>query len=138
MSEEKKYTVIDRRGEEKFEEERETPKVEAASTPASSTTSTTVVYGTSMWHDRVLVLPDPENHRQQNGVWLAGEDDMRTGTVTSVGPGRFDVRGTKVPMTAKIGQRVLYGKWAGAPITVGGTDMRVMRDGEIFCEIFEE
>lgn len=135
MSEEKKYTVIDRRGEEKFEEERETPKVEAASTPASSTT---VVYKTRMAHDRVQVRPDEDNVRQQNGLWLAGEDDMRTGTVTAIGAGRYDIRGNLVPMFAKVGMRILYGKYAGSPITVGGTSMRTMRDGEIFCEIFEE
>ncbi len=82
--------------------------------------------------DRVLVEPMPAENKTASGIIIpdtAKEKPMR-GTVVAAGPGKPDE-----PVTVKVGDVVLYGKYAGTELTVDGKDYLIMRESDIFAII---
>jgi chaperonin GroES len=80
--------------------------------------------------DRVLVEPAPAEQKTASGIIIpdtAKEKPMR-GTVVAAGNGKKDE-----PMTVKVGDTVLYGKYAGTELAVDGKDYLIMRESDIFC-----
>lgn len=82
--------------------------------------------------DRVLVEPAAAEEKTAGGIIIpdtAKEKPMR-GTVVAAGNGKKDE-----PMTVKVGDTVLYGKYAGTELAVDGKDYLIMRESDIFCII---
>ena len=82
--------------------------------------------------DRVLVEPMPAENKTASGIIIpdtAKEKPMR-GTVVAAGPGKPDE-----PVTVKVGDVVLYGKYAGTELTVDGKDYLIMRESDIFAVV---
>jgi chaperonin GroES len=82
--------------------------------------------------DRVLVEPMPAENKTASGIIIpdtAKEKPMR-GTVVAAGPGK-----PEEPVTVKVGDVVLYGKYAGTELTVDGKDYLIMRESDIFAII---
>ena len=80
--------------------------------------------------DRVLVKPAAAEERTAGGIYIpdtAKEKPMR-GEVVAVGNGKPDE-----PMTVKVGDMVLYGKYAGTELSVEGTDYLIMREADLFA-----
>jgi chaperonin GroES len=80
--------------------------------------------------DRVLVEPAAAEEKTAGGIIIpdtAKEKPMR-GTVVAAGNGKKDE-----PMTVKVGDTVLYGKYAGTELAVDGKDYLIMRESDIFC-----
>jgi len=82
--------------------------------------------------DRVLVKAAAAEEKTASGLFIpdtAKEKPMR-GTVMAAGKGKPDE-----PMTVKVGDEVLYGKYAGTEITVDGEEYLIMRESDIFAVI---
>jgi chaperonin GroES len=82
--------------------------------------------------DRVLVKPAAAEEKTASGIIIpdtAKEKPMK-GEVVAVGTGKKDE-----PMTVKVGNTVLYGKYAGTEITIEGTEYLIMRESDIFAII---
>ncbi|HQQ93524.1 MAG TPA: co-chaperone GroES [Bacteroidia bacterium] len=82
--------------------------------------------------DRVLVEPAPAETKTSGGIIIpdtAKEKPMR-GKVVAVGNGK-----PEEPMTVKVGDMVLYGKYAGTEINVDGTEYLIMRESDIYAII---
>ena len=82
--------------------------------------------------DRVVVKPKAAEEKTASGLFIpdtAKEKPMQ-GEVVSVGPGRYE-NGTKIDMTVKTGDAVLYGKYAGTEITIDGQDYLIVRESDI-------
>ena len=82
--------------------------------------------------DRVLVQPEAAEEKTASGIIIpdtAKEKPMR-GTVVAVGNGKVDE-----PLTVRVGDTVLYGKYAGTELTVNDTDYLIMRETDIFAII---
>ena len=82
--------------------------------------------------DRVLVEAAPAETRTACGLIIpdtAKEKPMK-GKVLAVGNGKVDE-----PMTVKVGDTVLYGKYAGTEIQVDGKDLLIMRESDIYAII---
>jgi chaperonin GroES len=80
--------------------------------------------------DRVVVQAEPAEAKTAGGIIIpdtAKEKPVR-GTVLAVGPGKKDE-----PTTVKVGDTVLYGKYAGTEITVDGQDLLIMRESDLFA-----
>jgi chaperonin GroES len=85
--------------------------------------------------DRVLVKPLEEEDKTPGGIILpdtAKEKPMR-GEVVAVGKGRIDEKGERLPMDVKVKDVVLYGKYSGTEIKVGGEDYLIMRESDILA-----
>jgi chaperonin GroES len=82
--------------------------------------------------DRVLVKPADAEEKTKGGLIIpdtAKEKPMK-GKVIAVGSGKKDE-----PMTVKVGDSVLYGKYAGTEITIEGEDYLIMRESDIFAVV---
>ena len=78
--------------------------------------------------DRVLVEPAPAEEKTAAGIIIpdTAKEKPQKGTVVAVGPGKKDE-----PMTVKVGDEVLYGKYAGTEITIDGKNYLIMRESDI-------
>ena len=79
--------------------------------------------------DRVLVQADPAEEKSKGGIIIpdTAKETPQKGTVLAVGKGTKDE-----PMTVKVGDSVLYGKYSGTEITVEGEEVLFMKESDIF------
>ncbi len=82
--------------------------------------------------DRVLVEAAAAEDKTAGGIIIpdTAKEKPQKGTVVAVGPGKKDE-----PMTVKIGDSVLYGKYAGTEITIDGANYLIMRESDIVAVI---
>jgi chaperonin GroES len=80
--------------------------------------------------DRVLVEPAAAEEKTSGGIIIpdTAKEKPQKGTIVAVGPGKKKDE----PITVKVGDKVLYGKYAGTEITIDGTDYLIMRQDDIF------
>lgn len=82
--------------------------------------------------DRVLIKPMEAETKTASGIFIpdSAKEKPQQGKVVAVGKGTKDE-----PMTVKVGDTVLYGKYAGTELKFDGTDYLIMRENEIFAII---
>ncbi len=82
--------------------------------------------------DRVLVEAAAAEDKTAGGIIIpdTAKEKPQKGTVVAVGPGKKDE-----PMTVKVGDSVLYGKYAGTEITIDGANYLIMRESDIVAVI---
>lgn len=82
--------------------------------------------------DRVLVEPAPAEEKTAGGIIIpdTAKEKPQKGTIVAIGPGKKDE-----PMTVKVGDKVLYGKYAGTEITIEGKDYMIMRESDVVAVI---
>jgi chaperonin GroES len=80
--------------------------------------------------DRVLVVPAPAEEKTASGIIIpdTAKEKPQKGKVVAVGPGKKDE-----PITVKVGDHVLYGKYGGTEITIEGNDYLIMRESDIYA-----
>ena len=80
--------------------------------------------------DRVLVKPLPAEKMTASGLIIpdSAKEKQQKGTVIAIGNGLKDE-----PMTVKIGDTVLFGKYAGTELVVDGTEYLIMRESDILA-----
>ena len=80
--------------------------------------------------DRVVVEAAAAEEKTAGGIIIpdTAKEKPQRGTVMAVGTGKKDE-----PMTCKVGDTVLYGKYAGTEVTWEGKDYLIMREADIFC-----
>jgi len=80
--------------------------------------------------DRVLVLPAAAEEKTSSGLYIpdSAKEKPQRGTVIAIGTGKKDE-----PLTVKVGDTVLYGKYSGTELTVDGGDYLIMRESDIFA-----
>ena len=80
--------------------------------------------------DRVVVEADAAEEKTASGIFIpdTAKEKPQKGKVLAVGTGKIDE-----PMTVKLGDTVLYGKYSGTEINVDGTDVLIMRESDIFA-----
>lgn len=79
-------------------------------------------------NDRVVVKPAPASEKSQGGIIIpdTAKEKPQQGEIVAVGPGKDDIK-----MTVKVGDTVLYGKYAGQELNFEGTDYLIMREDDI-------
>jgi len=91
--------------------------------------------------DRVIVEPSEQEEKTASGIILpeTAKEKPQEGKVLAVGPGKFDDEGKKrLPMDVKVGDTVLFAKYAGSEIKVeGDRKVIVMRESDILATIEE-
>jgi chaperonin GroES len=84
-------------------------------------------------HDRVIVKRVEAERTTASGIVIpdsAGEKPDQ-GEVLAVGPGKRDDAGKYIALDVKVGDRVLFGKYAGQSVKVDGQEVLVMREEDI-------
>ncbi|NMC43104.1 MAG: co-chaperone GroES [candidate division Zixibacteria bacterium] len=85
--------------------------------------------------DRVMVKPIEPAEVKKGGIIIpdtAKEKPMH-GEVKAVGTGRQTEDGKVIPMTVKVGNKILYGKYSGTEISVDGEEMLIMRESDVLA-----
>ena len=82
--------------------------------------------------DRVLVEPLEAETKTASGIIIpdSAKEKPQPGVVIAVGAGKKDE-----PMTVKVGEKVLYGKYSGNEISVDGKKYLIMHESDIFAII---
>ena len=85
--------------------------------------------------DRVVVEPAPAEDKSAGGIILpdTAQEKPQQGTVVAVGPGKVSDSGSKVDMTVKKSDKVLYGKYSGSEVTFDVVDYVIMRESDILA-----
>ena len=80
--------------------------------------------------DRVLIEAAPAEEKTAFGIIIpdTAKEKPQNGKVVAVGPGKKDE-----PMTVKVGDSVLYGKYSGTELSVEGKEYLIMRESDIFA-----
>lgn len=81
-------------------------------------------------HDRIIVKPAKAEEKTAGGIIIpdTAKEKPQRGTVIAAGPGKKDE-----PVTVKVGDTVLYGKYSGTEIQLEGEDLLIMRESDILA-----
>lgn len=85
-------------------------------------------------HDRVVVKRVDEETKTAGGILLPGKaaEKPSMGEVLAVGPGKALDNGTVRTIGLKVGDKVLFGQYAGSTVKVDGDELLVLSETEIF------
>ncbi|OIQ78378.1 10 kDa chaperonin 3 [mine drainage metagenome] len=84
-------------------------------------------------HDRVIVKRLEEERKTASGIVIpdTAAEKPDQGEVVAVGPGKRDDNGKQITLDVKVGDKVLFGKYAGQTVKVSGNELLVMREEDI-------
>ena len=84
--------------------------------------------------DRVVVERVEAEEKTASGIVLPGSaaEKPDTGIVIAIGDGRVLENGTKISMNVKVGDKIIFGKYAGQSVKLNGKELLVMREDDIF------
>lgn len=82
--------------------------------------------------DRVVVEPAAAEEKTSSGIIIpdTAKEKPQRGKVVAIGNGKKDE-----PLTVKVGDVVLYGKYSGTEISIEGNDYLIMKESDIFAII---
>ncbi|CAH2786511.1 MAG: Heat shock protein 10 kDa family chaperone GroES [uncultured Caballeronia sp.] len=85
-------------------------------------------------HDRVIVKRLDQETKTASGIVIpeAAAEKPDQGEVLAIGPGKRDDKGAHA-LDVKVGDRVLFGKYAGQTVKVDGQELLVMREEDIMA-----
>lgn len=82
--------------------------------------------------DRVLVEPDSAETKTASGIIIpdTAKEKPQSGKILAVGSGKKDE-----PMTVKVGDKILYGKYSGTEVIIEGKELLIMRESDIYAVV---
>jgi len=86
-------------------------------------------------YDRVLLKRIEPQEQIRGGIIIpdTAKEKPQEAEVVSVGEGKFDDEGKRVPMTVKAGDRILIGKYTGQDIKIDDVEYTIVREDEILA-----
>ncbi len=84
-------------------------------------------------HDRVIVRRMEEERTSAGGIVIpdSATEKPAQGEILAVGKGKISEAGDVTPLDVKVGDKVLFGKYAGTEVKVEGEELLVMREEDI-------
>ncbi|GAB6162023.1 co-chaperone GroES [Desulfothermus naphthae] len=88
-------------------------------------------------HDRVLVKRLEEEEKTKGGIIIpdTAKEKPIKGEVIAVGPGRLTDDGKRIEMSVKVGDKVMFSKYAGTEVKIEGEEYLIMREDDIVAII---
>jgi chaperonin GroES len=85
--------------------------------------------------DRVIVQPGEGEEKTASGIVIpdTAKEKPQEGKVLAVGPGRYE-DGKLIPLDVKPGDTVIYSKYGGTEVKVGGKDMLILSERDILAK----
>ena len=85
--------------------------------------------------DRIVIQPTPREEMTKSGIVLpdTAKEKPQEGSVIAVGPGAFDNDGKRVPIDVKVGDKVLYAKYAGTEFKIDDEDLLIVSQKDILA-----
>lgn len=90
--------------------------------------------------NRVVVEPIEEDEVTPGGIVLpeTAKEKPQQGKVLAVGPGERDEKGQRIPLDVKVGDRVLFAKYAGTEVKLEGKKLLILRESDILAVVDEK
>ena len=87
--------------------------------------------------DRIVVLAEEAEDKTAGGILLpdSAKQKPQQGKVVAAGPGRLTDAGTRAALGVKVGDTVLYGKYSGSDVEVGGTEYKILRESDVLAKL---
>lgn len=84
-------------------------------------------------HDRVAVKAIEQDTKTAGGIIIpdTAKEKPQQGEIVAVGAGARNSKGEIVPLTVKVGDKILYGKWSGTEVKIGGDTLLIMRESDL-------
>ncbi|MEN9341583.1 MAG: hypothetical protein RJA32_486 [Pseudomonadota bacterium] len=88
-------------------------------------------------HDRVIIKRLDNETKTASGLVIpeTAAEKPDQGEILAVGSGKKDESGKVIPLDVKVGDRVLFGKYAGQTVKVDGDELLVMREEDIMAVV---
>jgi chaperonin GroES len=87
--------------------------------------------------DRVILKSMEAEAKTAGGIIIPdnAKEKPQKGEIVAVGPGKMNDKGTRNEMTVKVGDKVLYGKYAGTEVTIDGNEYLIVRESDILAVV---
>jgi chaperonin GroES len=87
--------------------------------------------------DRLVVKPLEEEEVTPGGIVLpeTAKEKPQKGEVLALGPGARDDQGKRIAMDVSVGDEVLFAKYAGTEVKIGGDELLILRESDILAII---
>ena len=84
-------------------------------------------------HDRVLVRRIEAEEKTAGGIIIpdTAKEKPQEGEVVAVGPGTRNEQGVLNATELKAGDKILFGKWSGTEVKLGGEDLIIMKESDV-------
>jgi len=85
--------------------------------------------------DRIVVKRLEEEEKTAGGIIIpdTAKEKPQQGKVMAAGDGKFRDNGTRSPLDVKVGDRILFSKYAGTDIKVEGEELLIMREDDVLA-----
>jgi chaperonin GroES len=86
--------------------------------------------------DRVVVRAMEETEQMRGGLFIpdTAKEKPQQGEIVATGPGKYE-DGKLIPMTCKVGDKVLYGKYSGTEVTIDDEALLILRESDVLAVI---
>ena len=87
--------------------------------------------------DRVVVKPIEREERTKSGIVLpdTAKEKPQEGEIVAAGPGRVNDDGKRIPLDVKVGDKVIYSKFAGTEYKEGDQEYLILRESDILAKV---
>ena len=87
--------------------------------------------------DRVVIRPTPREEMTKSGIVLpdTAKEKPQEGSIVAAGPGRLTDEGEREPMDIKVGDKVLYAKYAGTEFKLDDEDLLIVSQKDILAVV---
>jgi chaperonin GroES len=84
--------------------------------------------------DRIVVKPSEGEEMTASGLVIpdTAKEKPQEGEVLAVGPGRFE-DGNRVPLDVKVGDKVIYSKYGGTEVKIGGDELLILSARDVLA-----
>ncbi len=85
--------------------------------------------------DRILVRRLENEQKTSGGIIIpdTAKEKPVEGIIMAVGTGRVSDSGSNIPVSLKIGDRVMFDKWSGKEVKVSGEEMLIMKESDVIA-----
>ncbi len=87
--------------------------------------------------DRVVIKPSNREEVSKSGIIIpdTAKEKPQEGSIIAVGPGRLNEEGKRVAMELKVGDKVLYAKYAGTEIKLDNEEYLILRENDVMGKL---
>ncbi len=86
--------------------------------------------------DKVIIRPIEQETISKSGIIIpdTAKEKSQEGEVVSVGPGKINDDGTRIAMSVKTGDRVIYAKYGGSEVKLGDEKLLIVSESDIIAK----
>src|SRR5450432_874825 len=90
-------------------------------------------------HDRVVVKRIDAEEKSSGGIIIpdTAQEKPSQGQIVAIGPAGRDEAGKPIPIDARVGDRILFGKWSGTEVKIDGVEYLIMKESDVMGVIDE-